>query len=48
MSAIGARQPISRTGAASRKALDYIKSHDRVWFARGGEMLDAYRAAIRT
>jgi hypothetical protein len=35
-------------GAASRKALDYIKSHDRVWFARGGEMLDAYRAAIRT
>ena len=27
------------------KALDYIKGHDRVWFARGGEILDAYRAA---
>jgi hypothetical protein len=26
--------------------LDYIKGHDRVWFARGGELLDAYRAAI--
>lgn len=30
------------------KALDYIKSHDRVWFARGGEILDAYRSAVRT
>lgn len=29
------------------KALDYIKSHDRVWFARGGEILDAYKAAMR-
>ena len=28
------------------KALDYIRGHDRVWFARGGEILDAYRAAI--
>ena len=27
------------------KALDYIKGHDRVWFARGGEILDAYRAS---
>jgi hypothetical protein len=35
-------------GAASRKGVDYIKGHDRVWFARGGEILDAYRAAIRT
>ena len=30
------------------KALDYIRGHDGVWFARGGEILDAYRAAIRT
>jgi peptidoglycan/xylan/chitin deacetylase (PgdA/CDA1 family) len=29
------------------KALDYIRGHDRVWFARGGEILDAYRAATR-
>jgi peptidoglycan/xylan/chitin deacetylase (PgdA/CDA1 family) len=28
------------------KALDYIKGHDGVWFARGGEILDAYRAAV--
>ncbi len=27
------------------KALDYIKGHDQVWFARGGEILDAYRTA---
>lgn len=30
------------------KALDYIHGHDRVWFARGGEILDAYRTAIKT
>ena len=30
------------------KALDYIRGHDRVWFARGGEILDAYRGAIKT
>ena len=29
------------------KALDYIKSHERVWFARGGEILDAYRLAVK-
>src|SRR5438270_4735524 len=29
------------------KALDYIKSHERVWFARGGEILDAYRSAVK-
>ena len=28
------------------KALDYIKGHDRVWFARGGDILDAYRQAM--
>src|ERR1700680_3980234 len=28
------------------KALDYIKGHDRVWFARGGDILDAYRASV--
>lgn len=28
------------------KALDYIRGHDRVWFARGGEILDAYRTAM--
>ena len=38
------------TGAPHRaphliKALDYIKSHDKVWFARGGDILDAYKAA---
>lgn len=38
-------------GAAHRaphlaKALDYIRHHDHVWFARGGEILDAYRAAV--
>jgi peptidoglycan/xylan/chitin deacetylase (PgdA/CDA1 family) len=27
------------------KALDYIRGHDRVWFARGGDILDAYRTA---
>jgi len=27
------------------KALDYIRGHDRVWFARGGDILDAYRQA---
>lgn len=30
------------------KALDYIRSHDRVWFARGSEILDAYKMATRT
>jgi peptidoglycan/xylan/chitin deacetylase (PgdA/CDA1 family) len=30
------------------KALDYIRSHDRVWFARGGDILDAYRQATAT
>jgi peptidoglycan/xylan/chitin deacetylase (PgdA/CDA1 family) len=30
------------------KALDYIRSHDRVWFARGGDILDAYRMATKT
>jgi peptidoglycan/xylan/chitin deacetylase (PgdA/CDA1 family) len=39
------------TGAAHRaphlaKALDYIRGHDRVWFARGGDILDAYRASV--
>jgi peptidoglycan/xylan/chitin deacetylase (PgdA/CDA1 family) len=39
------------TGAPHRvahllKALDYIKSHDKVWFARGGDILDAYKAAV--
>ena len=38
------------TGAPHRaphliKALDYIKGHDKVWFARGGDILDAYKAA---
>ncbi len=38
------------TGAPHRaphlaKALDYIKGHDRVWWARGGDILDAYRTA---
>jgi allantoinase len=28
------------------KALDYIRGHDRVWFARGRDILDAYRAAV--
>jgi len=28
------------------KALDYIKGHERVWFARGGDILDAYRASV--
>ena len=28
------------------KALDYIRGHDRVWFARGGDILDAYRQAM--
>jgi allantoinase len=27
------------------KALDYIRGHDHVWFARGGEILDAYKTA---
>jgi peptidoglycan/xylan/chitin deacetylase (PgdA/CDA1 family) len=27
------------------KALDYIMGHQRVWFARGGDILDAYRQA---
>ena len=27
------------------KALDYMRGHDRVWFARGGDILDAYRQA---
>jgi allantoinase len=41
------------TGAAHRaphlaKALDHIRAHDRVWFARGGDILDAYRVATRT
>jgi len=30
------------------KALDYIRGHDRVWFARGGDILDAYRQATAT
>ena len=30
------------------KALDYIGGHDRVWFARGGDILDAYKAGVRT
>jgi peptidoglycan/xylan/chitin deacetylase (PgdA/CDA1 family) len=30
------------------KALDYIRGHDRVWFARGSDILDAYKAAVRT
>jgi len=39
------------TGAAHRaphlaKALDYIKGHDRVWWARGGDILDAYKTAM--
>ena len=39
------------TGAPHRvphllKALDYIKSHDRVCFARGGDILDAYKMAV--
>jgi allantoinase len=39
------------TGAPHRapylaKALDYIRGHDRVWFARGGDILDAYRASV--
>lgn len=29
------------------KALDYIRGHDRVWFARGGDILDAYKMAMR-
>ena len=29
------------------KALDYIRGHERVWFARGGEILDAYKTAMR-
>lgn len=38
------------TGAPHRfphlvKALDYIKGHDRVWWAKGGEILDAYKSA---
>ena len=41
------------TGAPHRaphlaKALDHIRGHERVWFARGGEILDAYRAAVKT
>jgi allantoinase len=41
------------TGAAHRaphlaKALDHIRGHDRVWFARGSDILDAYRTATRT
>jgi len=39
------------TGAPHRaphllKAIDYIRSHDKVWFARGGDILDAYKAAV--
>jgi allantoinase len=39
------------TGAAHRaphlaKALDYIKGHDRVWWARAGDILDAYKTAM--
>ncbi len=30
------------------KALDYIKTHDHVWFARGSDILDAYKTAVRT
>jgi peptidoglycan/xylan/chitin deacetylase (PgdA/CDA1 family) len=29
------------------KALDYIRGHDRVWFARGGDILDAYKTAMQ-
>jgi peptidoglycan/xylan/chitin deacetylase (PgdA/CDA1 family) len=29
------------------KALDYIRGHDRVWWARGGDILDAYKAAMK-
>jgi peptidoglycan/xylan/chitin deacetylase (PgdA/CDA1 family) len=29
------------------KALDYIRSHDRVWFARGSDILDAYKTATK-
>ena len=41
------------TGAPHRaphlaKALDYIRGHDRVWWARGGDILDAYKTAVRT
>lgn len=41
------------TGAPHRaphlaKALDYIRGHDRVWWARGGDILDAYKAATKT
>ena len=41
------------TGAAHRaphlaKALDYISGHDGVWWARGGDILDAYKTAVRT
>jgi allantoinase len=28
------------------KALDYIRGHSNVWFARGGDILDAYKAAM--
>jgi len=41
------------TGAPHRaphlaKALDYIRGHERVWWAKGGDILDAYKAAMRT
>jgi hypothetical protein len=48
MSAAGAQIGAPHGAPHLAKALDYIKSHDRVWFARGGKILDAYRAAIRT
>ena len=28
---------------ALRAALDHIAAHDRVWFATGGEILDAFK-----
>jgi len=31
--------------ASLRKALEYINEHDRIWWATGGEILDAYREA---
>jgi peptidoglycan/xylan/chitin deacetylase (PgdA/CDA1 family) len=30
------------------RAIDHIRSHGRVWFASGGEILDAYRQAMAT
>src|SRR5579871_1916667 len=39
------------TGAPHRaphlaKALDYIRGHERVWWAKGGDILDAYKSAV--